>query len=87
MKTLRNTKTVLSAVLLMLLGVVIRAGAMPIGFFTEPRQVPGLESDFREFGSSISSDGKTIYFASNRALEPPAEGPATFSKMDLYQAT
>ena len=87
MKTLRNTKTVLSAVLLMLLGVVIRAGAMPIGFFTEPRQVPGLESDFREFGSSISSDGKTIYFGSNRALEQPVAANPGTSEMDLYKAT
>jgi len=49
------------------LGVLACAGSAKADFtFGEPTQVPRVNSSYNEFNASISADGLSLYFISNR---------------------
>jgi Tol biopolymer transport system component len=58
--------TFLAVGLAVLLSGVVRADLRQ-GYFTDVKPVPGLDSPYRDHGLSISADGLTIYFWSDRA--------------------
>ena len=60
-----NWITFLAVVLAVLLSGVVQ-GDLRRGYFTDIKPVPGLESPYRDECPSISTDGLTIYFGSDR---------------------
>jgi Tol biopolymer transport system component len=57
--------TFLAAGLAVLLSGIVQADLRQ-GYFTDVKPVPGLDSPYRDHGPSISADGLTIYFWSDR---------------------
>jgi hypothetical protein len=57
--------TIFAVGLAVLLSGVVRADLRQ-GYFTDVKPVPGLDSPYRDRGLSISADGLTIYFWSDR---------------------
>ena len=82
MRTYLDNLTIVAAIGLCMVFSGLAQADLRSGYFTDVKPVPGLDSPYHEECPSISADGLTIYFTSDRP-----HTPGGYKYADIWVAT